>query len=112
VGGGEGGSFGPDEAMTYSLVLQRAAQREFDEAADWYDRQRTGLGVEFIEEVNRVLDQLRAGPERYPVVHEDIREGPVDRFPYVVYYRIEPGRVVVVAVIHTSRDPAAWQGRA
>ena len=33
------------------------------------------------------------------------------RYPYCVYYRVVPGRVVVTAVFHTSRDPAGWQGR-
>ena len=98
--------------MTLVLVLRRVAQREFDAAADWYDQQRVGLGSEFIEEVNRVFDQLRDSPERYPLVHEDLREGPVRRFPYVIYYKVEPGQVVVVAVAHTSRDPASWRGRA
>ena len=98
--------------MSRALVLRRVAQREFDDAADWYDRQRAGLGLEFIEEVNRVFDQIQASPERYPLVHKVIREGPVHRFPYVVYYRVEPDQLVVVAVVHTSRDPATWQGRA
>ena len=60
--------------MRLALVLRRVAQREVDEAADWYDRQQAGLGSEFIEEVNRVFDQIQAGPERYPLVHEDIRK--------------------------------------
>lgn len=48
--------------MSCSLVLRRLAQREFDEAADWYDAQRPGLGTEFIEEVNRVFQNLRGSP--------------------------------------------------
>ena len=98
--------------MSSALVLRRVAQREVDAAADWYDQQRIGLGSEFIEEVNRVFEQIRNSPERYPLAHEDLREGPIHRFPYVVYYWVEPGQVVVVAVVHTSRDPAIWQGRA
>lgn len=98
--------------MSRTLVLRRVARREFDEAVDWYDQQRAGLGSEFIEEVNRVFEGLCAHPERFAVVHEDLREALVRRFPYAVYYRVEPDQVVVVAVIHTSRDPAAWQSRA
>jgi plasmid stabilization system protein ParE len=36
----------------------------------------------------------------------------VRRFPYAVYYRVEPERIVVIAVFHTKRDPGVWQSRA
>jgi len=98
--------------MTLPLVLRRLAQREFDKAADWYDEQRAGLGREFIEEVDRVLDNIRQSPDRHAVVYAEVREALVRRFPFAVYYRIEPDQVVVLAVIHTSRDPAIWQRRA
>src|ERR1043166_5667262 len=97
--------------MSRTLVLRRVAQREFDAAADWYEQQRMGLGAEFIEEVNRVLADLPVNPEMYAIVHEDLREALVRRFPFAVYYRIEPEQIVVVAIIHTARDPALWQNR-
>jgi plasmid stabilization system protein ParE len=33
------------------------------------------------------------------------------RFPYVVYYRVEVGRVFIVAVQHGSRNWSSWQSR-
>jgi plasmid stabilization system protein ParE len=62
--------------------------------------------------VQKVLDTIAANPERYPLVSDDVREALVSRFPYCVYYRVKPDRVVVIAVFHTSRDPSVWQGRA
>jgi plasmid stabilization system protein ParE len=97
--------------MKRSLVVRRIAQREFDEAADWYDRQRTGLGTEFIDEIQRVFDSIMKNPLRFGVVQQDFREALANRFPYAVYYRVEPQRVVIMAVLHTSRDPAIWQER-
>ena len=97
--------------MSRTLVLRGIAQREFDEAADWYDRQRVGLGAEFIDEVNRVLEDIGDQAELHAVVHEDLREALVRRFPYAVYFQAEPDRVVVVAIVHTSRDPSRWQNR-
>jgi plasmid stabilization system protein ParE len=64
-----------------------------------------------VAEVQRVLDTIANNPERYPEVSGDVREAPVSRFPYGVYYRVKPDRVVVIAVFHASRDPAVWQGR-
>jgi plasmid stabilization system protein ParE len=97
--------------MSRALRLRNIARHEFDEAADWYEKQRPGLGLEFVEEVDRVLDDLREFPEAHAVVHKDLREALVHRFPYAVYYRVEPEQVVVVAIIHTARNPATWQRR-
>jgi plasmid stabilization system protein ParE len=98
--------------MSLPVVFRRAARAEFDDAADWYDHRRAGLGAAFTAAVERVLDQVAAQPDFYPQVYQDVREALVPGYPYCVYYREEPGQVVVLAVFHTSRDPSIWQGRA
>ena len=97
---------------TRSMLVRRVAQREFDKAADWYDEQRAGLGTEYIEAVNQTLARIESNPGGYAVVHEELRLALVQRFPYAIYYRVEPAQIVVVAIIHTARDPAIWQDRA
>jgi plasmid stabilization system protein ParE len=97
--------------MSLPLVFRPAAQAEFDEAAAWYEAQRPGLGDDFVAEVQHVLDTIAQHPERYPIVEGDVREALVSRFPYCIYYRAKPDRIVVIAVFHTARDPSVWQGR-
>jgi len=77
----------------------------------WYEGQQAGLGAALAAEVRRVLGVIALKPDRYPVAARDIREAPVARFPYCIYYRVRPGCIVVIAVFHTSRDPAEWQRR-
>jgi toxin ParE1/3/4 len=45
-------------------------------------------------------------------VYKDVRKAVVNRFPYVVLYREEPGALVVIAVFHAARDPNVWKSRA
>lgn len=97
--------------MSLPLVLRPVAQAEFDAAATWYEGQRHGLGGDFVSEVQQVLDTIAGQPDRYPVVAGNVREASVNRFPYCVYYRVKPDRVVVIAVYHTSRDPSIWKNR-
>lgn len=97
--------------MNVPVVLRPVAQDEADEAARWYEGKQVGLGADFLAELQRVLDVIGGQPDRYPVVLGDTREAPLARFPYCVYYRQRPGRVVVTAVFHTSRDPSDWQRR-
>jgi len=41
-------------------------------------------------------------------VHGAVRRTVVSRFPYAVFFRGEPKRVVVLAVLHMARDPKLW----
>ena len=59
-----------------------------------------------------MLDRVAAQPDFYAAVWNDVREALVPGFPYCVYYREEPGRVLVLSIFHTARDPSVWQGRA
>jgi plasmid stabilization system protein ParE len=94
------------------VVLRAEAQTEFDEAFDWYEARRPGLGVDFATQVRAVFDRIAANPQLHAVVFADVRKAVVQRFPYCVYYRAEAARVQVLAVFHNRRDPAIWQGRA
>ncbi|HSP62239.1 MAG TPA: hypothetical protein VLQ90_04585, partial [Pyrinomonadaceae bacterium] len=85
---------------------------EFDSAALRYDLQRAGLGMQFISEINRVIDLASTYPERFPIKHLEIRCAQARRFPYFVYFRSETTRVVVLSVFHARRNPTIWQERA
>lgn len=97
--------------MSLPIVLRVAAQDEADEAARWYEGQKPGLSADFVAELQRVFDIVSGQPNRYPVAAGDTREAPLSRFPYCVYYRVRPGRVVVTAVFHTACDPSIWQSQ-
>lgn len=97
--------------MTLPLVTRRAARSEFDDAVDWYERRRRGLGVRFARAVRSRLDLIAADPLRFPIVDLDIREANVPRFPFAIYYVVEPTVILVLSVFHTSRDPNVWKQR-
>ena len=97
--------------MSLPVVLRDEATAEFDEAFDWYDARRAGLGPEFAAEVQRVFDRVSANPLMHAAVFADIRKGVVRRFPFCVFYRPHADRVEIIAVFHNSRDPSVWQSR-
>jgi toxin ParE1/3/4 len=70
------------------------------------------LGEDFLAAVQVVLDRIEQNPEVHAPIFQAVRRGRVKRFPYAVYYRIEPDRLVVIAVLHSKRDPRGWQSRA
>lgn len=97
--------------MSLPLDFHPLVQKETDAAYRWYERQRTGLGADFLDAVEQVLDEIIANPARYGFADDDIREGLLTRFPYAIYYRMLPDRIRVLAVFHTARDPSVWQSR-
>jgi toxin ParE1/3/4 len=97
--------------VSLPLRLLPEAKSEFDDAADWYEGRKAGLGVEFIAEIRKTLTMIASLPRIHAVVHGKARKATVRRFPYIVVYREEPDEIVVIAVFHTSRDPSVWKDR-
>ncbi len=98
--------------MTLKVVFRPAARAEFDGAALWYEDRQTGLGAQFVVEIDRAVDLASKYPDRYPVKHKEIRCIRVRHFPYSIFYTVESQQIVVLAVFHARRDPAIWQARA
>lgn len=98
--------------MSLPTILRPAARREFDEASNWYENRKSGLGFAFVKAVRDILLSISANPVAHAVVHSDVREALVPGYPYAVYYREEPTYFSVLAIFHTSRDPTIWQSRA
>ncbi len=98
--------------MSLPLVFQAGVRDEIDAAYAWYEERRPGLGEDFLAAVQVVLDRIERIPEIHPPIYQAVRHGRVKRFPYAVYYRLEPDRIVVIAVHHSKKDPKNWQFRA
>ena len=94
-----------------SILVRPAAAADVDEAFLWYERQRVGLGNEFLAAVQSALGDVVAHPTKYPVILRDTRRVLVRRFPYGIFYRLYGEAVVVVACMHGRRDPRRWRSR-
>ena len=97
--------------MSLPVVLRAEAEKEFDEAFDWYEGKRPGLGVDFAAQVQQIFDGISANPHMHGTVFRDVRKAVVNRFPYCVFYRVEVSQVLVVAVFHSKRNSGVWKKR-
>jgi plasmid stabilization system protein ParE len=97
--------------MSLPVALRLEAKLEFDEAFDWYERQRPGLGGSFAACVEEAFERVAKAPELGAKVLREVRRAAVRRFPYSLYYTVEADRIVVIAVFHGKRDPKVWQSR-
>lgn len=97
--------------MAAKLVLAPEVEQDIAEAFAWYADQRSGLGEEFLTNVEAALEAIRRNPELYAAVHENYRRGFVRRFPYGIFYEYSGTTVTVYCIIHAARDPAKWRRR-
>jgi plasmid stabilization system protein ParE len=98
--------------MTIPIIFRRTAQDELDDAGDWYEKERQGLGEAFFNSIEDLLKQIADRPNQFPMLYRDVHKAVVKRFPYCVYFRVRNRHITVLAVFHTARNPAVWKMRA
>ncbi len=97
--------------MTLEVRLRPEAELDLADAALWYEAQRSELGQQFLDEIVSVFSSIAEAPLLYPVVHRKTRRALMHRFPFGIYYQVEAVAVIVLAVMHGSRNPHRWKKR-
>ena len=87
------------------------AQQEVHDAYEWFEERTDGKGLEFLDELDRVVRLIRSFPFAAVEIEADIRRSLLPRFPYAVVYGIDDQTLVVIAVAHTHREPRYWLDR-
>ena len=96
--------------MTRAL-FRPAAIADIEEACGWYESQRPGLGLDFLQAVDLAVATVLENRRMFPILRRDIRRALLGRFPYGLFYRLVDDRVVVVGCLHAKRDPISWRAR-
>lgn len=93
--------------MSYQVKVDQSATAELDEVMDWYEGQKTGLGVDFLLKFYNAVTFLKENPRLYPEVYQSFRRVLMKKYPYAIYYAIAEANkeVVVLAVWQTSQAP-------
>ena len=84
---------------------------EYEDAARYYAACQPGLELRFIACVESAFRQVSEAPMRWRIFEEDVRRCLVHVFQYAVLYSIESDYVLIIAVMHFSREPGYWRHR-
>jgi len=87
------------------------ALEEYEQSARYYRSIDSRLSWRFVEEVEATIRRMRRHPLAYAIVEEDVRRSLVKKFPFGIYYTVEPDFLLVVTVMHLSRQPEYWKSR-
>jgi len=81
------------------------------EAALFYEARSEGLGFEFLDGAQRLIDLVREHPRLGQSVGGRFRQAVLRRFPFSLIYSEEPAEIVIIAVAHQKRRPGYWRDR-
>ncbi|MEK7270479.1 MAG: type II toxin-antitoxin system RelE/ParE family toxin [Planctomycetota bacterium] len=95
--------------MTFRFLSP--AQADIASAADYYEKAVPGLGLDFLDEIERTIQRILLQPEAWAQISPNHRRCRMHRFPYGLLYSIEGDSVVISAVMDLRRHPDAWSKR-
>lgn len=93
------------------LEIISEAERELENAAEWYHQHRVGLDASFLIEIRLALARIRAFPNAWTRVSRRCRRCRLNRFPYGIIYQIRDDTILVIAIAHLNRRPDFWRAR-
>ena len=95
--------------MTYSF--HPAARTDLNQAVDYYENCQSGLGSEFLDEVEAALKRILQFPEAWGKLSNRTRRCLTNRFPYGLIYQTQENQIRIIAVAHSHRHPGYWIDR-
>lgn len=72
--------------MASTIEFHPDAEIELDEAIEWYEEMKPGLGARFFKEYQILRESILANPKRYPVELDEVRKAVFKKFPYALLY--------------------------
>ena len=94
--------------MSYTCRLHPLVSRDYNEAYQWYEDIRKGLGERFLKAVRKKIDEITLSPELYSSKgNQRFREVSVDFFPYLIVYKINKhtNEIYIASIHHTKKHP-------
>jgi toxin ParE1/3/4 len=92
-------------------VFHPDALAEYADAVKYYVNQNSNIAQAFINSIENAVYRIRESSTLYPEIDEDVRRCMVKKFPYAVLYTIEEDYLLILAVMHCSREPNYWKDR-
>jgi hypothetical protein len=99
--------------MNFTVEYNPDFFNDIAQAVDWYNEKQAGLGDRLLINVKKQTANLSTSAMHFAVKYDDIRCFSIEKFPYLVHYRVNEltQTVKVEALFHTSRDPKLWKNR-
>jgi plasmid stabilization system protein ParE len=95
----------------YRLEANSAVEFDVEAAFNWYEAEDLDLGLNFLDQLRAAYQRILENPLGYQELRSGIRRALTRQFPYAIYFSIQTDTIVILAVLHTARNPEEWQHR-
>jgi len=93
------------------ILFHPDAIEEAENAAHWYRERSPRAAARFVEEINQVIEEIRAAPQRWPRGAVGTRRIKLPCYPFIIVYRESDHTIQILAVAHCRRRPGYWKER-
>jgi plasmid stabilization system protein ParE len=100
----------PPDVIRELQYLDEAIE-EAEAAARWYAERSSSAALRFADEIDAAIAAIEESPEAWPLHDHGTPHYLLRRYPFSVVYRVEPTRILVVAVAHGHHRPGYWVSR-
>jgi len=97
--------------MSKEVLIRPEAESDIEDAYQWYESQRKGLGEDFLLCIEEALSRVSRHPSIYSFVYKEVRRVLIHRYPFGIFFIEANYSVSVLAVLHARRNPKTWKGR-
>lgn len=91
--------------MKYIVSVRKNAEKDIEDAYNWYEDTLKGLGEAFLKDLERCYLRLENSATSFSNINNDLRQVSLRKFPFVLVFEIRKNRVIVYSVFHTSKNP-------
>ena len=91
----------------WPVRFTEAARAELIDAQDWYEAEAPGLGRRFRAEIDSVVRRMADNPRQFPMVFKTLRRARAKKFPYALFFLVEPEALLSSPVSTAAATPAS-----
>jgi plasmid stabilization system protein ParE len=95
----------------YRLTFKLEVYDDIKTAYDWHEAQRAGLSEDFLLTLEESYVKITRNPKLYQDIYKSVKRKLVRRFPYGIFFVLLEDTIIVLAVLHTKREPQEWHSR-
>lgn len=94
-----------------NVILIPPADKELDEAIEFYNNQFPGLGDQFYCEFESTIELIKRTLYGWRKIGENTRRINIKRFPFLVLYIIDNDDILITCLAHQHRNPRYYINR-
>ena len=95
-----------------NIILIPPADKELEEAINYYNDQLAGLGDQFYTSFLDTVGYIVQTPDAWRKIGANTRRINIKRFPYLILYVLDGQDVLITCIAHQHRNPTYYMERA